>query len=66
MEDYIGVAPDDVPALGLADPRRSAEHDARRLAALITTPGSTVTAAVYDLETGSVTTTWTTPDPGPA
>lgn len=66
MADYVGVAPDDVPALALADPFRSAEHDARRLAALITTPGSRVSAAVFDLETGSVTTTWATPDPAPA
>lgn len=60
VADYAGVNVGDVPGLSLADPRQSSDHDGRLLAAMVESPGTTVTAAVYDLETGLVDVVYST------
>lgn len=60
VADYAGVNVDDVPGLLLADPHRSADYDGRLLAAMVESASSTVTAAVYDLETGLVDVVYST------
>jgi carbonic anhydrase len=54
VAEYVGVGLDEVPGLTLEDPRLAAEHDATLLAAMLDSPAATVTAAVYDLDTGLV------------
>lgn len=60
VADFAGVGIDEVPQLALADPRASAEYDARLLSAIVRSPDSTVTGAVYDLDTGLVEVTYST------
>jgi carbonic anhydrase len=60
VAEYVGVGLDQVPALTLEDPRRAAEYDATLLAAMLNSPAATVTAAVYDLDTGLVEVTYST------
>jgi len=54
VADFTGVGVEDVPSLGLSNPFDSVEYDSRLLAAMINSPDSTVTGAVYDLDTGLV------------
>ena len=54
VADFVGVPSEDVSGLALADPWRSAVHDAGLLAGLLESEDSTVLAAVYDLATGRV------------
>ena len=50
---YVGVTPEEVADLALADPLAAVRHDVNRLRAVVQ-PDTTVTGLVYDLESGTV------------
>jgi carbonic anhydrase len=54
ISGYFGVTAEEVAGLALADPLTAVRHDVNRLRSVVSSPDTTITGLVYDLESGTV------------